>query len=119
MHDNGALDDLFWRDEILEAMYWLRGEGLASEVNAQGLAGFLAGDVAVVEAQMDRLAREGDLKREDERYRLTERGEREGAMRFRDTFRDMTRLAHGECIPGCWCHDPAHAGEPCPSHLGR
>ena len=26
------LDELFWRDEILQAMFWLRGEGLAERV---------------------------------------------------------------------------------------
>lgn len=38
---SSALDNLFWRDEILEAMYWMHGEGLAWDVDAAELARFL------------------------------------------------------------------------------
>jgi hypothetical protein len=34
---NSALDALFWRDEILQVMFWMRGEGLAEVVSAQEL----------------------------------------------------------------------------------
>jgi hypothetical protein len=39
----------------------------------------------------------------------------EGGRRFNDEFRDLTRQAHGECAPGCWCHTPEGEGRPCPS----
>ena len=32
-----------------------------------------------------------------------------------DEFADFIKPAHAECGPGCWCKDPNHAGEPCPS----
>ena len=28
----GARDDLFWRDEVLEATYWMLGEGIEEAV---------------------------------------------------------------------------------------
>lgn len=113
-----ALDALFWRDEILQALYWMQGEGLADATDAASLAPLLAGDVATLARELERLAGEGDLVRDDGRYRLSERGAREGARRFQQEFAELTHLAHGECAPGCSCHDPAHAGEPCPSHSG-
>ena len=116
---SSALDNLFWRDEILEAMYWMRGEGLAWHVDAAELARFLVSDVDLIQAHLDRLVASGDLVCEHGGYRLTEQGRREGAVRFHDAFADLTRPAHGECAPGCWCHDPAHPGEPCPSHFDR
>lgn len=114
-----ALDQLFWQDEILQAMYWMHGEGLADTVTSADLARFLVSDVETVEGQMGRLADGGYLERlpgQPRRYRLTEMGRLEGGRSFRDEFAELTRPGHGECAPGCWCHDPANAGEPCPSH---
>jgi len=114
-----ALDQLYWRDEILQAMFWMQGEGLAEAVGSPLLAQFLAAGSATVGRHMRRLSEEGLLDRlpgRPSRYRLTEQGKREGGRRFHDEFAAMTRPAHGECAPGCFCHDPAHAGEPCPGH---
>lgn len=113
-----ALDELFWQDEILQAMFWMKGEGIADAVDSSELARFLGGDARVVGRQMSRLAAGGYLERVSggRRYRLTEIGRLEGARSFQDEFAELTRLAHGDCAPGCWCKDPAHAGEPCPGH---
>lgn len=124
-HGSEALEELAWRAEILQAMYWMHGEGLAIEVQPAALAGFLAADPAAVARHMRQLAADGFLEavaRPGEpavvphRYRLTPLGLAEGGRSFRDEFADLTRPAHGACAPGCWCHDPRHAGEPCPSH---
>ncbi len=114
-----ALNELFWQDEILQAMYWLQGEGLADAVGSTQLAQFLASPGRAVAHQLSRLAVGGYLERVPGRvcrYRLTEMGRTEGGRSFRDEFASLTRPAHGECAPGCFCHDPAHAGEPCPTH---
>lgn len=114
-----ALEELFWRDEILQAMFWLRGEGLAEEATGAKLAQFLVIEPRPLARQLARLVADGYLERLSGRpthYRLTERGRQEGGRRFRDEFAELTHRGHGECAPGCICHDPAHAGEPCPSH---
>jgi DNA-binding transcriptional MerR regulator len=111
-----ALEALFWRDEILQALFWLQGEGLAETADARELAGFLARDEEQVAQALVCLAHEGDLECADGKYRLSERGRQEGGRRFQEEFAELTRPGHGECAPGCSCHDPAHAGEPCPSH---
>lgn len=113
-----ALDDLFWRAEILQAMFWMRGEGIATEVAPAELAAFLQAKQAGVEAQMHRLAADGYLEvchGAKPGYRLTSLGVAEGGRSFRDEFDGLTRPAHGECGPGCWCRDPDHTGEPCPN----
>lgn len=119
--ENGseALEELRWQDEILQVMYWLQGEGLADAVESSQVAQLLVTDVRTVGYQMSRLAAGGYLERlpgSRRRYRLSEIGRLEGARSFRDEFADFTRRGHGECAPGCWCHDPDHAEDPCPSH---
>jgi hypothetical protein len=111
-----ALDELFWRDEILQALFWMRGEGIADSASPSEIARFLAAEEAVVGAALEGLAADGYLDRVAiDRYRLTALGVAEGGRRFRDEFAGLTQQAHGECGPGCWCHDPDHEGEPCPN----
>lgn len=110
-----ALDALRWRDEILQALYWMRGEGLASEVTPAMLADFLVVEPATVSHYLAQLAADGYLSEGDGVYRLTRLGLAEGSRSFADAFGDYIRQGHMECGPGCWCIDPKHAGEPCPS----
>jgi hypothetical protein len=111
-----ALEALFWRAEILQALYWMRGEGLADAVDPARLAEFLLVDRDIVDLQMRDLVADGYLNSDSERYTLTALGVEEGGRSFQDDFGDLTRPAHYECGPGCWCQDPDHVGEPCPSH---
>ncbi len=114
-----ALDELYWRAEILQALYWMHGERLATEATAANLASFLGVDPVVVGEYMKRLAGEGYLDPAGSdggvRYRLTALGLTEGGRSFSDEFAELTKPAHGECGPGCWCRDPRHVGEECPS----
>jgi hypothetical protein len=113
-----ALDDLYWRAEILQALYWMDGEGLASEVTAARLAEFLMADESTMGRQLAQLTTNGYLEvLEGAAYRLTTLGRTEGARSFQDEFADYIKPAHAECGPACWCKDPNHAGEPCPSTL--
>jgi len=101
------LDGLFWRDEILQIMYWLWGEGLGERVQPQDLIPFLAADEDFVKRYLDRLVEEGYATRQDEivpRYQLTEWGVKEGGRRFAEAFADLTKQAHGVCNnPNCSC----------------
>ena len=116
-----ALDELRWRDEILQALFWMRGEGLSEQVTAPELARFLAADESIIAGVLRALAEDGYLEKLEKAdltasaYRLTSLGVQEGGRRFQDEFGGLTHQAHGECGPGCWCQDPAHEGEPCPS----
>lgn len=104
------LDALYWRDEILQVMYWYKGEGFGDKVAAQDLTTFLLVDESFLYTQLENLVEEGYLKRESEtahpRYSFTPFGAREGARRFADEFADLVNQGHGECAPDCpYCKD--------------
>lgn len=112
-----ALEALYWRTEILQAMYWMRGERLAADVDPLELAMFLAANAAVVHEQLETLARDGYVAHAPgrlARYMLTSMGAQEGGRSFRDEFEGLTKAGHGECGPGCWCQDPKRSADPCP-----
>ncbi len=112
-----ALDALYWRTEILQAMFWMRGEGLAADVDPLELAMFLAATPATVHRQLNLLALDGFVEVAQgslARYALTPMGTQEGGRSFRDEFEGLTRSGHGECGPGCWCQDPKRSLDPCP-----
>lgn len=111
-----ALDELFWRSEILQVLFWMQGEGLAQEVSPEEVARFMAVEEEVVAQHMALLVVADLLQEHQGRYRLSVQGKAEGARSFHDDFAELTRLAHGECAADCWCKDPAHAGQPCPAH---
>lgn len=100
-----VLDELYWRDEILQVMYWYRGEGFGDIIAARDLMTFLPADETFLNSQLERLVGEGYLVRQDDalmsRYTFTPYGAREGARRFADEFAGLTGQAHGECGPDC------------------
>jgi hypothetical protein len=116
-----ALEELFWRDEILQALFWMRGEGLVERVTPLELARFLAVDEVFIAGKLAGLEANGYLERLASQagsaptFRLTPLGVQEGGRSFKDEFAGLTAQAHGECRPGCWCHDPEREGEPCPN----
>lgn len=111
-----ALEGLYWRGEILQAMFWMRGERLATSIDPLELAMFLAAEPATVHRHLRRLAEEGYVSVAAgtfARYELTDLGAREGGRGFADEFEGLTKSGHGECGPGCWCQDPKHAADAC------
>lgn len=112
------LSDLFWRDEILQIMYWYQGEGFGEEVTGNELRRFLANDAPDLEPHLREMANEGWLAVVDNsRYTLTNLGRREGARRFADAFESMTKPAHGECSADCDCQgDPTKCKHYQPEH---
>lgn len=108
-----ALRALYWRDEILQVMFWLRGEGLAETADATLLERFLGVDADVGVRYLDRLVDDGYLVRRDDGYALSDKGISEGSRVFTEEFADLTRPAHGECGPDCWCHASPEEAEAC------
>ena len=104
------LDELYWRDEILQVMYWYRGEGFGESVTVRDLQTFLPADEHLLTTHMDGMVGDGYLVRQDDAstpcYTFTPYGAREGARRFADEFASLTGQAHGECGPDCpYCKD--------------
>ncbi len=108
-----SLRALFWRSEILQVMYWLRGEGLGEVADAQLIERFLGVDADVGVTYLDRLVAEGYLEAVDGGYRLSPIGLEQGGEEFAAAFADLTRSAHGECSPDCWCHVSVEEAEAC------
>lgn len=104
------LEVLRIRDEVLQAMYWMRAEGLAEAPSAAELARFLAVPPDTLTAYLTRFAEDGFLITDEGAYRLTPAGEDAGKRTFAEEFADLTRPTHGECDEDCWCHeDPDEA----------
>jgi hypothetical protein len=113
-------DEIARRDEVLELLYWMEGEGFTGTATITAMTRFLGHDVAVVERTLSALVGAGQVSR-DERsgeYCLTAEGRGEAARRFAEEFAPMLNQGHGECNdPGCDCHaDPKSAAE---CHGGR
>ena len=105
MNENGGAFDpmaaLRCRDDILQAMYWMRGEGFGEETDGQMLQSFLVVDEDLLQEQLGTLAEEGYLEESRGRYRLSELGIKEGGRRFADEFSGLQSTAHGDCGPEC------------------
>ncbi len=104
-----TFDTVRRHDEILEVMYWLRGERLGEAAGAEDLRVFLGDDTPVLAQDLAALVTDGLIEPVESggvRFRLTERGVREGGRRFADDFAEMQPPGHGECNrPGCRCHE--------------
>ena len=107
------LEVLRVRDEVLQAMYWMRAEGIADAPAEQELARFLAVPAGTLKPYLDRFVADGLLERASGGIALTARGQEEGKRAFADEFADMTRQGHGECDDDCWCHDSPEEAARC------
>jgi hypothetical protein len=99
-----ALQAVYWRQEILQFMFWLKGEGLGERASWRTLERFFGGESPIGTAYLYRLVDDGFLATEEGWFVLTEKGVEEGSRIFSKQFADLTRPAHGECGPDCWCH---------------
>jgi predicted transcriptional regulator len=101
------LDYLYWRGEILQILYWLRGENLGESASPADLEPFLGIDEQQIQSYLDQLEVDGFIDRSEEtrdRYFLTDLGVEEGGRQFADEFEELTRQGHGECNnPLCEC----------------
>jgi hypothetical protein len=101
---NSALDAVFWRDEVLQVMFWMRGEGIGDTSTPEQLASFLNADSDLLRSHLNRMVKEKYLTCKASQYALTEFGRQEGARLFVQEFAGLTYQAHGECNnPNCAC----------------
>jgi hypothetical protein len=107
------LEALRIRDEVLQAMYWMRSEGLADAPSAEELARFLAVPPATLRIYLGRFAADGYLEAAGPGFRLTRAGEEAGKRTFAEEFADLTRPTHGECDEDCWCHESPEEAARC------
>jgi hypothetical protein len=114
------LEVLRIRDELLQAMYWMRSEGLAEAPSVAELARFLAVPANTLGVYVERFVADGYLSRSEGGFRLTASGQETGKRAFAEEFADLTRPTHGECGEDCWCHeDPEEAARCLEERVGH
>jgi len=115
---DSELDSLQTRDELLQVMYWMNGEGLGNEFSLADLQKFLQGDPALLAEALEVMIASGlVVGASDNKYALTTQGRIEGGRRFADEFEAMIKPGHFECDePDCDCHNPETTGDVC-KHL--
>src|SRR3954468_5964381 len=84
------LEALRVRDEVLQAMYWMRAEGIDATPSAEVLSRFLAVPAKTLEVYLERFVRDGYLERSGAGLRMTARGEETGKRAFADEFAGLT-----------------------------
>ncbi len=108
---------IFWQDEILQVMFWMRGEGLGEAVSLAEINRFLQLEPPLLTETLETLVTLGSLEyapddRGERRVRLTSRGIEEGKKRFKEEFEGyLGHESHLVCDdPNCDCHDPDFEG---------
>lgn len=96
---------MFWKDEILQLLYWMNGEGMGEIVNLDQILPFLNTNPENLKYHLEKLTQEGFLdleeKLEKKYFQLSESGKKEGAKHFAEAFQGMQKAGHGECGPDC------------------
>jgi len=113
---DSSVEALGWRDEILQMMYWMHGEGFGREVTADDIRRFLDADRSRLLRWLEQLVEGGYVEVvAGEKYKLTAFGLREGKRRFLDEFEPFLKHGgHGECNdPDCECHEAESAEATC------
>lgn len=99
---------IYWQDEILQVMYWMRGEGFGEKITVAELKKFLTTSEEILVANLSELSKKNLVNFDiSDFYELTETGVKEGGRRFADEFEGMLKPGHYECNdPDCDCNDP-------------
>ena len=112
---NGAdpVGSLYWRDEILQVMYWMTGEGFGQEFAISELQKFLSAEPEILKEHLEGMVDGGLVESSHgSKYSLTDLGHKEGGRRFADEFESMLKPGHFECDePDCDCHNADSIGE--------
>ena len=96
-----TFDDLRLREEILQVLYWLKGEGLGDSATARQVSVLVGFSEDQVSSLFVAMSTDGLLEIKGELVQLTELGSKEGGRRFGQEFADITNAAHGACGPDC------------------
>ena len=113
MDEAARRSDVAASDEILQILYWLRGEGLAAHASPADIARLSGLDEPRLAVLLERLAAQGLVTAiAHGRYALTDTGAREGGRRFADEFAELTRAGHGDCNdPDCECRQTGNVAD--------
>jgi len=115
-----AVNALFWREEILQVLYWMEGEGLADAVPYSRLISLLNTTDENLLLHLKKNIEAGYLTtadaavNENSAVKLTPIGKKEAGGIFRNAFEGMQKGGHGECGPDCeFCYLEGEKLEDC------
>ena len=107
-------------DEILQVMYWLRGESIAQDIAPNELARWVGLEGERIEPLLKGLVESGlveNVPDQEGRFRLTSSGAFEGGRRFADEFAEMIKPGHYECSdPNCDCRKTGNPADCAHTH---
>ena len=119
-NNNEALDALFWKEEILQVLYWMDGEELAQEVPFDRLVVLLNTNAEKLLQHIIKNEAAGIIERKnvapdnEGTVSLTPAGKKEAGLIFRNAFEGMQKAGHGECGPDCeFCYDNGEKLDDC------
>ena len=111
--EKSSLRCLFWKDEILQILYWMDGEGFGKEVKVVQVLSLLNTNESNLLYHISKLVNEGVLLASKTAIdnttsiRLSPKIKKEAGQRFADAFQGYQKAGHGECGPDCeFCYGP-------------
>lgn len=105
--ESSPLRALFWREEILQVLYWMDGEGFGSRVSAPQIITFLNTNSANLLYHLEKMVEQGYLDLQGDSFGegslvgLSSLGKKEAGRQFSEAFQGLQKAGHGECGPGC------------------
>ena len=119
--EKSALRALFWKDEILQILYWMDGEGFGKEVAVSQIDALLNTNMANLVYHLNLLVENKVLTStshpitDSSVVGLSENSRKEAGKRFSEAFQGYQKAGHGECGPDCeFCYGPdGHKLENC------
>ena len=119
-NERAALDALFWKEEILQILYWMEGEELAEAVPFNKLLALLNTNSdnllmhLIKNEEAGFIIRKTNDLNETGTVSLTDKGKKEAGLIFRNAFEGMQKAGHGECGPDCeFCYQDGEKLENC------
>ena len=86
---NNTLDELIYKEEILEICFWYQGEGFGNKFTAQALGPFLNQPTERVEMVLQELCGTGRMEQTASgSYQFLEAGTKEGGQLFIESFKN-------------------------------
>jgi len=111
--EKSSLRSLFWKDEILQVLYWMNGEGFGNEVPVVQILSLLNTNEANLLYHINNMVEEGVLLASSPELNTTTKValaidvKKEAGRRFADAFQGYQKAGHGECGPDCeFCYGP-------------
>lgn len=119
-NNNEALDALFWKEEILQVLYWMDGEELAEDVPFDRLVILLNTTTEkllqhIIKNELAGIILRKNVTANNEgTVSLMPAGKKEAGLIFRNAFEGMQKAGHGECGPDCeFCYDNGEKLDDC------